>query len=182
MVLVVGKHRFDVSRTLAFCGRHRLALMLVAMLLVLSMSASVCAMQNGGTLTARPVAEPAASNLSGGWCPRPPHRDLNYRSRYNYAAFNSCDWFMTFQFTNVREFMTEPHRDLNYRSRYNYAAFNSCDWFMTFQFTNVREFMTEPQRAAVDAWVDWFARTRDGFVRFPAYKRLWSRGEIGQPI
>jgi len=146
MVLVVGKHRFDVSRTLAFCGRHRLALMLVAMLLVLSMSASVCAMQNGGTLTARPVAEPAASNLSGGWCPRPPHRDLNYRSRYNYAAFNSCDWFMTFQFTNVREFMTEP------------------------------------QRAAVNAWVDWFARTRDGFVRFPAYKRLWSRGEIGQPI
>ncbi len=146
MVLVVGKHRFDVSRTLAFCGRHRLALMLVAMLLVLSMSASVCAMQNGGTLTARPVAEPAASNLSGGWCPRLPHRDLNYRSRYNYAAFNSCDWFMTFQFTNVTAFMTEP------------------------------------QVAAVNAWVDWFARTRDGFVRFPAYKRLWSRGEIGQPI
>lgn len=146
MVLVIGKHRFDVSRTLAFCGRHRLALMLVAMLLVLAMSASVCAMQNGGTLTARPVAQPAAGNLSGGWCPRPPHRDLNYRSRYNYAAFNSCDWFMTFQFTNVKDFMTEP------------------------------------QVAAVNAWVDWFARTRDGFVRFPAYKRLWSRSEIGQPI
>ena len=145
MILVIGRHRFDVSRTLAFCGRHRVALMLAAMLLVLSMSASVCAMQSGGTLTARPAAA-TASSLSGGWCPRPPHRDLNYRARYNYAAFNSCDWFMTFEFTNVRDFMTEP------------------------------------QAAAVSAWTDWFQRTRDGFVRFPAYKRLWSRSEIGQPI
>lgn len=145
MVFVIGKHKVDVSRPFRFCGRHKLALMFVVVLLALSMSASVCAMTSGvlSTPSARPVT---ASAPSGGRCP------------------------------------TTPHRDIVYRARYNYAAFNSCDWFMTFLFTNVTDYMTVEEQNAVVLWVVNYMETHDGFVRFPAYKRLWSRSEIGQPI
>lgn len=146
MVFVIGKHRMDISRPLRFCGRHKIALLVLAMVIVLSMSASVCALQSGA-FDPRPETASASGEhgITGGRCP-------------------------------------VPHRDIVYSPRYNYARFNACDWYMVFMFTDVTAHMTPDEAAAVDAWTLRFEQTHDGWVRFPAYKKLWSRSAIGQPI
>ncbi|MHB8895746.1 MAG: hypothetical protein ACYC99_11305 [Candidatus Geothermincolia bacterium] len=144
MVLVIGRHKLDLAKPFEFCGRHKLAVMVLVMVIVLSMSASVCALQ-GGALSTPPVTARSADTISGGQCPT-------------------------------------THAGIVYSARYNYAAFRECEWFMVYQFTDIRSYMTADEANAVNAWISWYGLNHDGYVRFPQYKKLWSRSAIGQPI
>jgi hypothetical protein len=151
MVLVTRKHKIDLSRPAGFLARHKRAMALFGVAVVLVISASMCLVQSGG-LGAYAVGGTSSSSghastgdLAGGRCPIPA-TPIPHHQAYNFSCFTQCEWFLVLQFTDI-----------------------ATDW-------------TPEEIAVANNFIDNFYLTKAGFVRWPRYKPLWSRADIGQPI